>query len=162
VIAVALVLAPVLLLPGLAWGAAGRLRPAWYPAAWLEAAQMIDHSPAQGAALLLPWAAYRRPAWNGGRAVLDPWPRLVSRQVIWNTGPQVGAVKLKPDDPAGRRLGRIILVPGPLTAALEAAGVRFVIVDAGSSVAGRLPGCVVLFARPGLAIYRVPDGQRYR
>jgi hypothetical protein len=162
VIAVALVLAPVLLLPGLAWGAAGRLRPAWYPAAWLEAAQMIDYSRAQGTALLLPWAAYRRPAWNGGRPVLDPWPRLVSRQVIWNTGPQVGAVKLKPDDPAGRRLGRIILVPGPLTAALEAAGVGFVIVDAGGSVAGRLPGCVVLFARPGLVLYRVPDGQRYR
>src|SRR5215472_6523459 len=161
-IAVALVLAPVLLLPGLAWGAAGRLRPAWYPAAWLEAAQMIDHSRAQGAALLLPWAAYRRPAWNGGRAVLDPWPRLVSRQVVWNTGPQVGDVKLKPDDPAGRRVERVILAPGPLTAALETAGVRFVIVDAGGGVAHRLPGCVVLFARPGLAIYQVPDGQRHR
>ena len=161
-IAVALVLAPVLLLPGLAWGAAGRLRPAWYPAAWLEAAQMIDHSRAQGAALLLPWAAYRRPAWNGGRAVLDPWPRLVSRQVVWNTGPQVGDVKFKPDDPAGRRLERVILAPGPLTAALEAAGVRFVIVDAGGGAARRLPGCVVLFVRPGLAIYQVPGGQRHR
>ena len=162
VIAVALVLAPVLLLPGLAWGAAGRLRPARYPAAWLEAAQMIDHSRAQGAALLLPWAAYRRPAWNGERAVLDPWPRLLSRQVIWNTGPQVGDVKLRPDDPAGRRLERVILSPGPLTAALGAAGVRFVIVDAGGSAAGRLPGCVVLFTRPDLAIYQVPDGQRHR
>jgi hypothetical protein len=160
VIAVALVLAPVLLLPGLAWGAAGQLRPARYPAAWLEAAQMIDHSRAQGAALLLPWAAYRRPAWNDGRAVLDPWPRLVSRQVIWNTGPQVGDVKLKPDDPAGRRLERVILAPGPLTAALGAAGVRFVIVDAGGSVTSRLPGCVVLFARPGLAVYQVPAGPR--
>jgi hypothetical protein len=162
VIAVALVLAPLLLLPGLAWGAAGRLRPAWYPAAWLEAAQMIDHSRAQGAALLLPWAAFRRPAWTGGRAVLDPGPRLVSRQVIWNTGPQVGDVRLKPDDPAGRRLGRAILAAGPLTAPLEAAGVRFVIVDAGGSVAGRLPGCVVLFTRPGLAVYQVPAGQRHR
>jgi len=160
VIVVALVLAPVLLLPGLAWGAAGRLRPAWYPAAWLEAAQMIDHSRAQGAALLLPWAAYRRPAWNGGRAILDPWPRLVSRQVIRNTGPQVGDVKLKPDDPAGRRLERVILAPGPLTAALGAAGVRFVIVDAGGSAARRLPGCVVLFARPGLAVYQLPAGPR--
>jgi hypothetical protein len=162
VLAVALVLAPVLLLPGLAWGAAGRLRPAWYPAAWLEAAQVIDHSRAPGVALLLPWAAYRRPAWNGGRAVLDPWPRLVSRQVIWNTGPQVGEVKLKPDDPAGRRLGRVLLARGPLTAVLEAAGVRFVIVDAGGSVASRLPGCVVVFVRPGLAVYQVPDGQRRR
>jgi hypothetical protein len=92
--------------------------------------------------------------------VLDPWPRLVSRQVIWNTGPQVGDVKLKPDDPAGRRLERVILAPGPLTAALGAAGVHFVIVDAGGSVARRLPGCVVLFARPGLAVYQVPAGQR--
>jgi hypothetical protein len=162
VIAVALVLAPVLLLPGLAWGAAGRLRPAWYPAAWLQAAQMIDHSRARGPALLLPWAAFRRPAWNGGRAVLDPWPRLVSRQVIWNTGPQVGDVKLKPDDLAGRRLERVILAPGPLTAALESAGVRLVIVDAGGGVASRLPGCAVLFTRPGLVVYQVPAGQRHR
>ena len=161
-IAVALVLAPVLLLPGLAWGAAGRLRPAGYPAALLEAAQMIDHSRAQGAALLLPWAAYRRPAWNGGRAVLDPWPRLVSRQVIWNTGPQVGDVMLAPDDPAGRRLDRVIFTNGPLTAAFAAAGVRFVIVDAGGSVARRLPGCVVFFARPGLIVYRVPGQERPR
>jgi hypothetical protein len=36
--------------------------------------------------------------------------------------------------------------------------VRFVIVDAGGSVSSRLPGCVVVFARPGLAIYQVPDG----
>jgi hypothetical protein len=94
--------------------------------------------------------------------LLEPWPRLVSRQVIWNTGPQVGDVKLKPDDPAGRRLERVILAPGPLTAALEAAGVRFVIVDAGGSGASRLSGCMVLFARPGLAVYQVPDGQRHR
>jgi hypothetical protein len=155
-IAVALLLAPVLLLPGLAWGAAGRLRPVWYPAGWLDAAQTIDQSRARGAVLLLPWAAYRRPAWNGGRTVLDPWPRLISREVIWNTGPRVGNVQLKPDDPAGRSLGSIISAPGPLTAALEAAGVRFVIVDNGGSFAGRLPGCAVVIARPGLVVYQVP------
>ena len=47
-IAVALLLAPVLLLPGLAWGAAGRLRPVWYPSSWLNAARLIDGSPARG------------------------------------------------------------------------------------------------------------------
>jgi hypothetical protein len=155
-IAVTLLLAPVLLLPGLAWGAAGRLRPAWYPADWLAAARAIDGSRAHGQVLLLPWAAYRRPAWNGGRAVLDPWPRLLSRQVIWNTGPRVGNVQLKPDDPAGRSLDRVVRAPGPLTAALEAAGVRFVIVDGGGSAAGRLPGCTIIIARPGLVVYRVP------
>ena len=155
-IAVALLLAPVLLLPGLAWGAAGRLRPAWYPADWLAAARVIDGSPARGQVLLLPWAAYRRPAWNGGRTVLDPWPRLLSRQVIWNTGPRVGGVQLRPDDPAGRALGSVIGRSGPLTAALQTAGVRFVIVDSGGSAAGRLPGCTVIIERPGLVVYRVP------
>jgi hypothetical protein len=45
-----------------------------------------------------------------------------------------------------------------LTAALEAAGVRFVIVDSGASVAGRLPGCAVIIERPGLVVYQVPGG----
>jgi hypothetical protein len=161
-IAVALLLAPVLLLPGLVWGAAGRLRPVWYPADWLNAARVIDQSPAHGKVLLLPWAAYRSPAWNGGRAVLDPWPRLLSRQVIWNTGPQVGNLQLRPDNQAAARLDGVIRAPGPLTAFLEAAYVRFVVVDSGGSVAARLPGCAVLIARPGLAVYQVPGGQRHR
>jgi len=158
IIAVAAVLAPVLLLPGLAWGAAGRLRPVWYPAAWLSAAATIDGSRAPGEVLLLPWAAYRRPAWNGGRAMLDPWPRLVSRQVIWNDGSQVGHTDLQPDDPAARRLAGVIRARGPLTRALAAAGVRFVIVDSGSA-AGRLPGCTVVATGPGLAVYQVPAGR---
>jgi hypothetical protein len=158
-IAVALLLAPVLLLPGLAWGAAGRLRPVWYPAAWLSVAAAIDTSHARGDALLLPWAAYRRPAWNGGRALLDPWPRLVSRQVIWNDGAQIGRTQLRPDDPAARRLTGVIDASGPLTRALAGAGVRFVIVDSGGSVAARLPGCRVFAAGPGLVVYQVPGGR---
>jgi len=158
IIAVAAVLAPILLLPGLAWGAAGRLRPVWYPAAWLSAAAAIDDSRAPGDVLLLPWAAYRRPAWNGGRAMLDPWPRLVARQVIWNDGSQVGRIMLQPDDPAARRLAGVIGAPGPLTRALAAAGVRFVIVDSGGAV-GRLPGSVVVARGPGLVVYQVPGGR---
>jgi hypothetical protein len=155
-IAVALLLAPVLLLPGLAWGAAGRLRPVWYPASWLAAARLIDASPARGSALLLPWAAYRSPAWNGGRTVLDPWPRLLSQPVIWNDGPRVGGVMLQPDDPAARRLGAALSRgDGPLTGVLRAAGVRFVVVDSGPSLARRLPGCAVMSAQPGLVVYRL-------
>ena len=158
IIAVAAVLAPILLLPGLAWGAAGRLRPVWYPAAWLSAAAAIADSRAPGDVLLLPWAAYRRPAWNGGRAMLDPWPRLVARRVIWNDGSQVGRIMLQPDDPAARRLAGVIGAPGPLTRALAAAGVRFVIVDSGGAV-GRLPGSVVVARGPGLVVYQVPGGR---
>jgi hypothetical protein len=148
-------LAPVLLLPGLAWGVAGRLRPAWYPAGWLAAARMIDASPARGAVLLLPWETYRRPAWNHGEAVFDPWSKLLSRPVIWNDGTRVGHVVLAPDDPRARRLDSVIRGDGPLTAALRTAGVRFVVDDA-DGPAPRLPGAVVVVDQPGLTVYRVP------
>ena len=177
-IAVLLALAPVLLLPGLAWGAAGRLRPVWYPYSWLSAARLIDDSGATGKVLLLPWTAYRRPAWNGGRALLDPWPRLLSRPVIWNDGPRVGDVQMLADDPAARQLNGVIAAPGPLTTALKAAGVRFVITDGGPvggpasgsgpasssapgpgdmpGLAARLPGATVVAVAPGLVVYRLP------
>ena len=161
-------LAPVLLLPGLAWGAAGRLRPAAYPAAYLAAARMIDASRAPGAVLLLPWAADRTPAWNHGEVMLDAWPRLVSRPVIWNDGTVVGNLALAPDDPRARRLDGLIASAVPLTAALRAAGVRFVVVDAAppdardpqnaqdTPAAARLPGCTALYNEPDLVVYQIP------
>ena len=158
-LAVLALLAPVLLLPGLAWGAAGRLRPAWYPAAWLTAARSLDASPARGSVLLLPWATYRTPPWNHGEVVLDPWTRLLSRPLIWNDGTQVGDVALAPDDPQARGLAGAIAAGGPLTATLRAAGVRFVLDDAdgpGPQVAARLPGSVVIINLPGLTLYQLP------
>ena len=159
VLAAIALLAPVLLLPGLAWGAAGRLRPAWYPAAWLAAARTLDASPANGSVLLLPWATYRTPSWNHGEVVLDPWTRLLSRTLIWNDGTQVGNVALAPDDARARALARAVAAGGPLTATLRAAGVRFVLDDPdgpGSQVAARLPGSVVIISRPGLTVYQLP------
>jgi len=158
-LAVLALLAPVLLLPGLAWGAAGRLQAAWYPAAWLSAARTLDQSPAPGSVLLLPWATYRTPPWNHDETVLDPWTRLLSRPLIWNDGTQVGSVALLPDDPRARILDAAIEGTGPLTATLRAAGVRFVLDDADGShlqVAARLPGSVVIINLPGLTVYQLP------
>ena len=153
------VLVPVLLLPGLAWGAAGRLSPTEYPAGWLATERMIDASPVRGAVLLLPWETYRTPSWNHGEVVFDPWSKLLARTVIWDDGTQVGDVELAPDDPRARRLDGIIRGGGPLTAALSAAGVRFVLDDAdgpGQQVGPRLPGAVILVRQPGLTVYRLP------
>jgi hypothetical protein len=158
VLAVLALLAPVVLLPGLAWGAAGRLRPAWYPAAWLTVARSLDASAGPGSVLLLPWATYRAPAWNHGEVLLDPWTRLLSRPLIWNDGTQVGDVALAPDDPRARSLADAIAAGGPLTATLRAAGVRFVLDDADSSQVGtRLPGSAVIIHQSGLTVYQLPE-----
>jgi hypothetical protein len=173
VLTAALVIAPVLFLPGLAWGAAGRLRPVQYPASWLAARQIITADPHPGSVLLLPWASYRRPGWNHGEAVLDPWPRLLTRTVLWNDGVQVGSVTLPPEDPAAVALTGLISSGRPLTARLAKDGVRYVIVDAGPGTADGsasadsrhagsrwahrvLPGSAVAYAAPGLVVYRIP------
>jgi hypothetical protein len=148
-------IAPLVLLPGLLWGAAGRLRPAEYPAGWANLAETIDTTPGSGAVLLLPWTADRRPAWNGGRALLDPWPRLLSRHVIWNDGTTVGQLSMTPDDPDARALNAVIDGSGPMTESLRRAGIEFVLVDAGPSMTSRLPGCRVVANQDGIDAYQV-------
>ena len=163
-LAVMAVLAPVVLLPGLAWGLAGRIRPVSYPADWARARQVIDGDPARGSVLLLPWAAYRRYPWNGGEAVYDPWTLLLGREVISNDGLQVGNLVLAQESADSIRLNRIVSAPGPLTLPLRRAGVRYVVVDAGPllgrarpglAAAARLPGARVVLASPDLVVFRL-------
>lgn len=158
-------LAPVLLLPGLAWGAAGRLRPVSYPGDWARARAIIDGDRRPGSALVLPWAAYRRYPWNHSEAAYDPWTLLLRRPVILNDALVVGPQTVAAEDPGARRIGRIIGAPGPLTGALRAAGVRYVIADAGpllgragragTPARARLPGALVVLASPDLIVYRL-------
>ena len=162
-LAAAALLAPVLLLPGLAWGEAGRIRPVQYPADWLAARRLIDDSRQPGSVLVLPWGAYRRYRWNnGGEAVYDPWNEFLSREVISDDGLQVGNQTLPPESPASIRLSRIVTARGPITAPLQAAGVGFVIVDAGPLLGAprsaldsdaRLPGARVLLDRRDLVVF---------
>jgi len=160
------VLAPVLLLPGMAWGSAGRLHAVQYPADWMTARQLIDADPAPGTVLLLPWALYRRYPWNGGEAVFDPWPRLLARDVIANDALTVGSQTLGQESAASIKLNEVIAQPGPLTGKLRAAGVRYVVVDAGPlldepraglATAARLPGAQVLMAGRDLVVFRLTD-----
>ena len=171
-LAVMAVLAPVVLLPGTAWGIAGRLRPAEYPADWLRARQVIDGDPARGSVLLLPWAAYRSYPWNRGQAVFDPWARFTGREVISNDGLAVGDLTLAQESADSIRLNRVVTSPGPLTRALSAAGVRYVVVDAGPLLArtgtlagrdaralaaqARLPGARLVIASRDLLLFRIP------
>ncbi|HEV2240657.1 MAG TPA: hypothetical protein VGR98_06390 [Streptosporangiaceae bacterium] len=172
-LAAMVVLAPVVLLPGMAWGLGGRLRPAEYPADWLRARQVIDGDPARGSVLLLPWAAYRSYPWNSGQPVFDPWARFTGREVISNDGLAVGNLNLAQESADSIRLNRIVTSRGPLTRALRAAGVRYVVVDAGPLLAragtpagqdaralaaqARLPGAQLVIASRDLLLFRLPQ-----
>ena len=167
-IGVIALVAPVLLLPGLAWGAAGRLQAVQYPADWLRARQLIEADRSGGAVLLLPWAQYRRYPWNHGEAVFDPWPRLIGRPMIWNDALRVGRTTVPAESERARELAPVIGSGRPRTAELIAAGVRFVIVDSGSLLSSglqhraqlaakaRLPGASVVLASRDLVVFRLP------
>jgi len=161
-------LAPVLLLPGLAWGAAGRLQAVQYPASWLRARQIIAADRSGGSVLLLPWAQYRRYPWNRGEAVFDPWPRFIGRPMIWNDALRVGRTTVPAESERARELGPVIRSRRPRTTELIAAGVRFVIVDSGPlldsplrhratlAAQARLPGAQVVLASRDLVLFRLP------
>ena len=162
------VLAPVLLLPGLAWGAAGRLHAVQYPADWMAARQLIDSDPRPGTVLLLPWAQYRRYPWNGGEAVFDPWSRLLARDVIENDALTVGNQTVGQESAATIRMNRLIGQPGPLTGRLQAAGVRYVVIAAGPllgappaglAAAARLPGARLLMDSRDLVVFLLGEGR---
>ena len=147
--AIAGIAVPIVLLPALAWGASGRLDAVHYPADWAAAKRIIDRDPADGAVVLLPWAAYRSYEWNSGRRVLDPIPRYLARRVIWNDGVVVGTTRLAAEDPRARALNGTTFA----TDVLRGAGVRYVVLDAETSTP--VPGATRVLTGPDIAVYRI-------
>jgi hypothetical protein len=151
-------LLPLVLLPGLAWGAGGRLRAVHYPADWARARAIVAAEP--GDVLVLPWDAYRSYPWNHGRRVLEPLPRFLPGRVIVNDGVRVAvpggrAIGLAAEDPRARELDGLVRSGAPLTEALAARGVRYVAVDAGTPD-GRFAGADRLISASDLTLYRIP------
>ncbi|MEO3790587.1 hypothetical protein ABGB14_10260 [Nonomuraea sp. B10E15] len=107
------VMAPVLVLPTLAYGAFGRLAVAAYPPEWRAVQRIVNDDPAPGALLSLPWGAHRAFAWNGGRVVLDPATKLFERRVIADDTlvvglPGGGRLRVRGEDPLNRRVAGLL------------------------------------------------------
>ena len=128
-----LVAAPVLLLPSLAWGLGGAIRPVDYPADWDEVAAAVGDS--GGATVVLPWTgSYRGYAWNDRRAVLDPAARLLPGDVLVDDRVFLRDHVLAGEDPFLARVGRAWGEPDP-AATLRALGIRWVLVEHDNGVA---------------------------
>jgi hypothetical protein len=161
-VAVVVLLAPVLVLPGAAWGAFGRLDAVPYPAEWRRVQALVNDDPAPGALLSLPWGAHRAFAWNGGRVTLDPAVKMFARRVLWNDAltvglPGGGELRVAGEDPEARAIGALLAGDGPVTAALRARGVRYVLISGPdrNRFQSRLPGGTVVHAGPELTLVRL-------
>lgn len=78
-----LVVAPVALLPVLAWGALGRLESRPVPPDFRHAVTELNALP-PGDVGVLPWTQYRRYDWNGQRVSLTLLPRMVDRVTVYD------------------------------------------------------------------------------
>jgi hypothetical protein len=157
--AAGLVAAPVLLLPALAWGAAGRLAAVPYPDGLARARAVMAADPVPGAVLVLPWHLYLGFPWNGDRVVLDPAQRWFTRRAVGNDDLELAGTTEPGEDPYGARLGPVVAGAGPLAPALPGEGIRYVLVLKAADWASwgpRLAGLDPVLDRPALALYRVP------
>lgn len=156
-VAAAAMAVPVILLPTLAWGAAGSLRAVHYPDDWARARHIIDSDPAQGDVLVLPWASYRSYPWNHGRRVLDPLPRYLHRRVIVDDAVTVGGTTVAQEDPRAVRLAPVAKTGAPPADTLRDMGVRYVVVDAEIGSVRPSGAAVEVLRGADLAVYRI-DG----
>jgi hypothetical protein len=150
------VLLPVALLPDLAWGGLGRLSPVEYPREWSTVRDLVARDPHPGDVLVLPFSAFRRYPWNGGRTVLDPAPRYLPRAVVVDDTLPVGPVQVRGEDPRAARVRAGALAGQPL----GDLGIGWVLVEHGTPgvpAPAALHGLTPVHAGPWLSLYLVPD-----
>jgi hypothetical protein len=125
-----LLLLPVLLLADAAWGIGGRLDAVPYPPGYATMRNAVATGPS-GDVLVLPLSAFRRPAWNGSRTVLDPVGRYQPRDYVSSDVLVVGGVSLEGEDPRVADVGRALALPTApeRSAALAALGIAVVVTD---------------------------------
>lgn len=146
-------LLPVALLPDLAIGAAGRLRPVSWPADWAAVARLVHERP--GEVISLPFQEYQRYAWNGGQVVIDPAPRQLDAPVLIDDTLRVGGLAVAGEDPRAARVRDLLATGTPLSAA----GPRWVLVQ---RAAGPVPppaalaGLRAVHDGPELTLYENP------
>jgi hypothetical protein len=128
-VAAAGALLPLLLLYDAAWGLAGSLRPADYPAGWAEVRGQARFG--DGDLLVLPFSAYRAPTWNHGHTVLDPLARYLPPDALTADTLVVDGSAVPGEDPRVPRAESALRLPSApdRTAALLDLGVQYVAVE---------------------------------
>lgn len=144
------VVAPLALLPSLAWGLMGRLDPVGYPEEWSAVRGVMADRELEGRVIVLPWEGfYRRYPWNDQRAVLDPAPRFFPGTVLVDDSVRLEDSALPTEDPRVRAVTEAFAQPEP-GEALRRAGVAAVLVER------RTPGAPTAFSE-GRLLHRGPE-----
>lgn len=160
-VAVAVVLAPVALLPDAAWGVTSRLGSAPYPPSYDEARDAVTSAVAEqpGDVLVLPLSSYRQPAFNDDRKVLDPVGRYLTPDYVASDELVVSGVVIAGEDPRVRE-ARAALgagTPGGRSELLGGLGISVVIIDVTAPGPAPLVAGEQVLATSDLVVVVLPD-----
>ena len=137
VLAAVLAVLPVTLMPDAAFGVTGALRAVTFPGEYEDARRAVNRAPG-GDVVVLPFSSYRAPEWNGGRPVLDPLPRVVDRDAVFDDVLTVSGRPIAGEDARAAQVRRVLARP---TAEERTAGLLGLGVSV--AVAGNVPGQAV-------------------
>lgn len=155
-VGVALAVGPLVLLPSLGWGLAGKLEPVRVPGEWAKVATVLEEQPAgQRRTVVLPFSTYQRFDWNDQQAVLDPAIRFFPGQVVTSDRLVLsGSETVAGDSTAAAKIAAALAAKRPLTPVLEDAGVRYLLWERTAGGAGEveLPAGTVLHDGPELRL----------
>ncbi|WP_438872548.1 hypothetical protein [Paractinoplanes pyxinae] len=138
-----LLLLPVAVMPDLAFGGLGALKPVHYPADWDAVARQVAAAP--GDVLSLPFEGYQSYSWTDGVVVRDPAPRYLDAPVLINDALRVGTVTVDGESPRAAEVQRHLAAGRP---AAEL-GFRWVLVRVGAGAGP--PAEVLAGLRPAYA-----------
>ncbi|BBZ35845.1 hypothetical protein [Mycolicibacterium confluentis] len=157
VTATALCAALIAVLPDLAWGVWGSVRPVQYPPGWAAVAERIDADPHVVA--VLPADAMRRFDWAGPAPVLDPLPRWLDADVLATGDLAISGQTVRGEGGDARAVQDLLLAGGD-PARLADLGVGWVVVEADSegemgSAATTLDRLPLEYADEHMRLYRI-------
>ena len=120
--------APLVTLPGFAWGASGQLQAVTYPSD-VTAVRTALHAAPKGPLAVLPWGQYRRFAWNGDRVSLDPAPRMFDRPVLVDDALPLRSGSVPGEDPRARRVRAALAAGVDPVRAVRREGARLLLIE---------------------------------
>ncbi|MBY6539434.1 hypothetical protein HQ325_12190 [Rhodococcus sp. BP-349] len=156
--AVSAVAALLVVLPDLAWGVHGALRPVDYPAGWSSVIDTVG--PSDALVAVLPTGTFRRFDWSGEAPVLDPAPRLLDADVLGTGDLPVGGTVVRGENTVAGLVERLLLDGAPASD-LAALGVGWILIERSAGESGdsarTLAGLEPVYADADLTLYSLAD-----
>ncbi|MGB3772026.1 MAG: hypothetical protein WBA00_12865, partial [Rhodococcus sp. (in: high G+C Gram-positive bacteria)] len=154
----ACITALILVLPDLAWGVGGALRPVHYPSDWAQVSARVGASDSMVA--VLPTGTFRRFDFAGDAPVLDPAPRWLNADVLQTGDLPVGATAVRGEGGTARRVEALLLSGAPADE-LAALGVGWILVERSAGPRGdsarTLADLDPAYRGSALTLYALPD-----